>query len=56
MIDFNCMPYKYKSEEDKEFNETTKANPDFVMHEKWPFNYLYAITQNNSGDKILLIP
>jgi len=58
VVDFVCMPYKYILESLLEGadSESRKANPDHVMREDWPWNYLAAIKGAMSGEKILLIP
>jgi hypothetical protein len=56
VIDFCCMPYKYHIDKDNEFTEANKASFDFDFHEEWPYNYVKAIKQNISGNKVLLIP
>jgi len=54
--DFICMPYKYILPEDSAETEAGKANPDNVMHEDWPYNYVAAIIENKGAGKHLLIP
>ena len=58
VVDFVCMPYKYILEPLPEDagSESCKANPDHVMQEDWPWNYVAAIKGAMSGGKILLIP
>ena len=51
------MPYKYHLDDDKEADyEACKANPDHDLQDDWPENYIDAIKQNLSRNKILLIP
>jgi hypothetical protein len=54
VIDFVSMPYKYVLDDD--MSEACKANPDNIMRDDWPFNYVSAIKQALDSDKILLIP
>ena len=58
VIDFICMPYKYYIPEDFSGieHEAGKANPDLIMHEEWPSNYVDAIEEAIKLGKILLIP
>jgi hypothetical protein len=50
------MPYKYVLTQNIPYDESTKANPENIMHDDWPFNYISAIKQNSESDKLLLIP
>jgi hypothetical protein len=56
VVDFVIMPYKYCLDADDDRGEAGKANFDNVMREEWPFNYVEAIKEAMSGDKIILIP
>ena len=56
VIDFVCMPYKYLLEETDEYSEASKANPDYILQNDWPCNYVQAIKETLSDNKILLIP
>ena len=57
-VDFVCMPYKYILEpiQDNADDEACKANPNNVMREDWPFNYVSAIKDALAEGKTLLIP
>ena len=55
-IDLVCMPYKYVITQDTLYDESSKANPENIMHYDWPYNYIAAIKQNLESDKLLLIP
>ncbi|MDR1194116.1 MAG: hypothetical protein LBK98_08145 [Peptococcaceae bacterium] len=54
--DFVCMPYKYILPEDGDKSEAGKANPDNVLRDGWPGNYVGAIQKEMSRGKHLLIP
>jgi hypothetical protein len=54
--DFVCMPYKYIFEENVYFFEDRKANPNNILRDEWPINYIHAIKQKFSNGKTLLIP
>ena len=54
--DFVCMPYKYYLEPNSEYNEEGKADPNKILHDEWPYNYVRAIKCNLKNNKILLIP
>lgn len=54
--DFVCMPYKYILEETGDCREAGKANPDNIMRDEWPFNYISAIEAEMKADKHILIP
>jgi len=56
VIDFVCMPYKYKLDENKKYTENDKANPELEYIIGWEEKYVEAIKKNMSDDKILLIP
>jgi len=56
VIDFVCMLYKYKVDENEVFTEASKASLDYEFIFGWEVNYVKAIKQNMSDDKILLIP
>jgi hypothetical protein len=56
VTDFVCMPYKYYLPETVEYDEANKANPNLVMHDDWPFNYIDAIKNVQNDNKFLLIP
>ena len=56
VIDFCCMPYKYERNDIKVFSEADKADPDMDFIFGWEKDYVEAIKQNMSKDKILLIP
>jgi len=55
-IDLVSMPYKYILTKDKPYDESSKANPDNIPNEEWPFNYISTIKQNLESGKLLLIP
>ncbi len=57
-IDFVCMPFKYYLDPNTDVGdgESAKANPDHVMQSNWPHNYVTAIKESMSDDRILLIP
>lgn len=55
-VDFVCMPYKYQLEQDGVSGEACKANPDNVMQDDWPYNYVAAIKLAFTCDKLLLVP
>ena len=54
--DFVCMPYKYVLAPDGDQSEAGKANPDNVMRDDWPHNYVAAIEAAAGVGKHLLIP
>jgi len=56
VIDFVCMPYKYALEQGDDAGEAGKANPNNVMRDEWPRNYVDAIKAAMTEDRILLIP
>jgi hypothetical protein len=56
ITDFVCMPYKYELDDKDDWDESHKANLDYIMRDDWPFNYVSAIKQAMNNDKILLIP
>ncbi|GBU27315.1 hypothetical protein R84B8_00845 [Treponema sp. R8-4-B8] len=55
-IDLVSMPYKYMLSQDKPYDESSKANPENILNDDWPFNYISAIKHNLESDKLLLIP
>ena len=60
-VDFVAMPYKYHlTESGKEHSqseaEASKANFDNIMQVDWPHNYIAAIKDSRSMEKILVIP
>jgi len=55
-VDFVCMPYKYLLEPNNNCGESCKANPNNIMQDEWPYNYVSAISEALNSDKILLIP
>ena len=55
--DFVCMPYKYHLDENNRTDdEACKANPDNIMRDEWPYNYVSAIKSAYEYGKHLLIP
>jgi len=56
VIDFGCMKYKYEIDDEEELTESDKANHDYELIFGWEDNYVEAIKQNMSDDKILVIP
>jgi hypothetical protein len=54
-VDFVCMPYKYELTGDNE-SEAGKANPDNILRDDWPHNYVGAIIAAMDVGKHLLIP
>jgi hypothetical protein len=56
VIDLVCMPYKYILTQNTTCGESGKANPENILHDDWPSNYISAIKQNLESDKLLLIP
>lgn len=56
IVDFVCMPYKYQLEPDENCGETCKANPDNIMRDDWPYNYVYAIMEIMNSGRHILIP
>jgi len=50
------MPYKYLLAKEVPYNESSKANPENIPNDDWPFNYISTIKQNLESGKILLIP
>jgi len=54
--DFVCMPYKYILEDCGDFQESAKADPNNVMREEWPYNYVSAIKAILHENKHILIP
>jgi hypothetical protein len=55
-IDMICMPYKYALTENTSCDESSKANPENILHNNWPLNYFSVIKQNLESGKLLLIP
>jgi hypothetical protein len=55
-IDLVCMPHKYHLEQDNNYCEACKADPNNIMRDDWPFNYVSAIKQSLGNGKIILIP
>jgi hypothetical protein len=55
ITDFVSMPYKYELDDKDDWDESNKANPDYIMRDDWPFNYVLAIKQAMNNDKILPI-
>jgi hypothetical protein len=55
-IDFVCMPYKYYLNPYNSYGEASKADPDNIMQDDWPFNYVSAIKGALGSGKTLLIP
>ena len=55
VADFVCMPYKYALEGDGA-GEAGKANPNNVMRDDWPRNYVNAIQAAMTESRVLLIP
>jgi len=55
-IDLVSMPYKYLLTKEASYNESSKANPENILNDDWPFNYISTIKQNLESGKILLIP
>jgi len=41
-VDFVCMPYKYLLEQNNNCAESCKANPNNIMRDEWPYNYVMA--------------
>jgi len=56
VTDFVCMPYKYYLASEIDSSEAGKGNPDNVMREDWPYNYVEAIKTTLTESKTLLIP
>jgi hypothetical protein len=56
VVDFVCMPYKYELEWDDRCGEDGKANPDNILREDWPYNYVSAVKLAVNEGKLLLIP
>jgi len=56
VIDFICMPFKYECNENQEFNEESKADSNLEYKFGWEYDYVKAIKQNMSDNKILVIP
>jgi hypothetical protein len=58
VVDFVCMPYKYVLDpiSDGMDSESCKADPDNVMRDDWPLNYIEAIQAALEDQKLLLIP
>ena len=54
--DFICMPYKYDLPECGDESEACKANPDNIMSDDWPYNYVAAIEAEMNGTRHLIIP
>jgi hypothetical protein len=54
--DFVCMPYKYYLAPDDNNGEISKGNPNNLMREDWPQNYIKAIKMALCAEKALLIP
>ena len=54
--DFVCMPYKYILDQDGNCGEAGKANPDNIMQDDWPYNYVSAVQSAMQKNKHLLIP
>lgn len=54
VVDFVCMPYKYYLT-DNDDGESCKANPDNIMREDWPCNYVAAIKSIMGDSGIILI-
>ena len=55
-LDLVSMPYKYMLTNDTPYSESSKANPENILNDDWPFNYISAIKQNLELDILLLIP
>ena len=56
VIDLVSMPYKYLLAKETPYNELSKANPENIPNDDWPFNYISTIKQNLESENILLIP
>ena len=56
VVDFVCMPYKYKVDDNEVFTKASKASFDYEFIFGWEVNYVKAIKENMSNNKILLIP
>jgi len=56
VTDFVCMPYKYTLEQGDDLGEAGKANPNNVMRDEWPRNYVNALKAAMAGCRALLIP
>lgn len=56
VVDFVCMPYKYLLEHDGNRSEACKADPDNIMQDDWPYNYISALELTLDSGKLLLIP
>ena len=56
IVDFYAIPYKYFLDSDGDKGESGKANPYNVMRPDWPYNYVAAIQEICSEDKLILIP
>lgn len=56
IVDFVCMPYKYYLETCCDGGEAGKANPDNIMRDDWPYNYVDAIKEALGNGLLLLIP
>ena len=55
-VDFICMPHKYELADDAGESEAGKANPENIMRDDWPYNYVAAIINAMGGGKHLIIP
>jgi len=55
-IDLVSMPYKYMLTNNTPYSESSKANPENIPNDDWPFNYILTIKQNLKSGKFLLIP
>jgi len=56
VIDFVCMPYKYALKQDDDAGEAGKANPNNVMRDEWPRNYINALKAALTDNRVFLIP
>jgi len=56
IIDLVSMPYKYILSNDTYYDESSKANPENILNDEWPFNYVSAIKENLKTENIILIP
>jgi len=39
------MPYKYVLSKDAPYSESSKANPENIPNDDWPFNYISTVIQ-----------
>jgi len=56
VTDLVSMPYKYEIDKNTIYDETSKANPEHIFNDEWPYNYISAIKENLKSNKLLLIP